>query len=467
MAVTQAALPDGATGTVADFIVNLKGAAIPAEALRRARLALLDCIGCALAGARYDSSRLLLDFVRDCGGAPQATVIGTDLRTSLPDAALANGMLSSALLYEDTCLIMPGHATATLLPVLLAIGEARHLPGRALLEAYIVGFELEAALGPAIAPDHYERGWHATATVGTMGATAAACRLLGLDAVRTRMALGIATSLAAGSRQNFGAMMQAFHSGVAAKNGVTAALLAQRGFTADPAILEARMGFCRLYGEGTGQLDAKMNALGRDWSLLGPNLYMKLHPCGFPLQRPIECAIELAERHSLAPDDIVEIACGVHYLIPETVFHVNPQTGLQGRTSIPYCVARAILDRRMGLAQFTDAKVQDPAVRALMAKVKTVVPPELSREALRGRVNAIAAPATLEIRLRDGRTVATRVEHFRGAGERPLSSEEVVGKFRECAGTVLDDAGVARAQTLIEGLDGVADAAELAAALAA
>ena len=217
----------GATETVAQFITTLKASDIPQEALRRARTALLDCIGCAVAGAKYSSSGLLLDFIRDCGGAPQATVMGTTLRTSAPDAALANGMLSSALLYEDTCLIMPGHATATLLPVLLALGETRHLPGQALLEAYVIGFELEASLGPAIAPDHYERGWHATATVGTMGATAAACRLLGLDAERVRMALGIATSLAAGSRQNFGAMMQAFHSGVAARNGVTAALLAE------------------------------------------------------------------------------------------------------------------------------------------------------------------------------------------------------------------------------------------------
>ena len=457
----------GATDVVAQFVTSLKTQDLPQEALRRARTALLDCIGCAIAGAKYSSSALLLDFIRDCGGAPQATVVGTNLRTSAPDAALANGMLSSALLYEDTCLIMPGHATATLLPVLLALGETRHLSGQALLEAYIVGFELEAALGPAIGPDHYERGWHATATVGTMGATAAACRLLGLDAERVRMALGIATSLAAGSRQNFGAMMQAFHSGVAARNGITAALLAQRGFTADPAILESRMGFCNLYGIGTAKLDAAMATLGRDFALLGPNLYLKLYPCGFPLQRPIDCALELANAHDLKADDIEEIRCGVHYLIPETVFHVNPQTGLQGRTSIPYCVARAIIDRRMGLAQFTDEKVQDPAVRALMARVKTVVPAELSREALRGKVNAIAAPAVMEIVLRDGRTLNTRVEQFRGAGERPLSDLEVVTKFRECAGMVLDAPRVERALDMITHLDALGDAAELAVLLAA
>ncbi len=457
----------GATESVAQFIASTPGAAIPEAALRRAKLALLDCAGVAVAGALSAPSRMLLDFIRESGGAPHAAVIGTNIRTSPADAALANGMLSSALLYEDTCLIMPGHSTATLLPVLLALGESRHLSGRSLLEAYVIGFEIEATLGPAIAPDHYERGWHATSTVGTLGATAAACRLLGLAPDGVRMALGIATSLAAGSRQNFGAMMQAFHSGVAARNGVVAALLAQRGFSADGAILESRMGFCNLYGIGTDKLDPAVAGLGTEYALLGPNLYMKLYPCGFPLQRPIDCALELAIAHDLKADDIAEIDCGVHYLIPETVFHENPQTGLQGRTSIPYCVARAIIDRRMGLAQFTDEKVQDPEVRALMAKVRTVVPPELGREALRGRVNAIAAPAVMEIKLRDGRVLKTRVEQFRGAGERPLSRGELINKYRECAGMVLDAARVEAARQAIENLEDMRDAADLAALLAA
>lgn len=457
----------GATEAVAQFVANAAGMSIPDEVLRRTRLALLDCLGVAIAGARFPSSQILLDFIRESGGAPQAAVVGTRIRTSPADAALANGMLSSALLYEDTCLIMPGHATATLLPVLLALGESRHLSGRALLEAYAVGFELEAALGPAISPDHYERGWHATSTVGSLGAAAAACRLLGLTSEAVRMALGIAASLAGGLRQNFGTMTQAFHSGVAARNGVVAALLAQRGFTADAAILESRMGFCALFGAGPGQLEAKIAQLGKEFALLGPNLYMKLYPCGFPLQRPIDCALELAAAHDLKADEIEAVRCGVHYLIPETVFHVDPQTGLQGRTSIPYCVARAILDRKMGLAQFTDAKVLDPAARKLMAKVETRVPPELSREALRGRVNAIAAPATLEIRLRDGRVLSTRVEHFRGAGERPLSRDEVVDKYRACAGMVLDPGRVEAARQAIENLENLQDAAELAALLAA
>jgi 2-methylcitrate dehydratase PrpD len=428
---------------------------------------MLDCVGVALAGARFESSLIVLDFVRACGGRPLATVLGTDIRTSEADAALANGHLASALLYEDTCLVVPGHATATLLPVLLALGEARHLSGRAVLEAYVVGFEVEAALGPVLHPDHYERGWHATSTVGTMGATAAACRLLDLGPEAVRMALGIAASFASGFRQNFGTMMQAFHSGIAARNGVIAALLAQGGFTADPAILESRMGFANLFGAGTEKLFPGIAALGKELALLGPVLYLKLYPCGFPLQRPIDCAIDLAVAYQLQPDQIEEVRCGVHYLIPETVFHENPQTGLQGRTSIPYCVARAIIDRRMGLAQFTDEKVQDPAVRGLMAKVRTEVPPELSREALRGRVNSIAAPAVMTVKLKDGRVVTTRVEHYRGAPERPLTRDEVVRKYRDCATMVIDPVRADKALELVEHLEEVEDTSVLVALLAA
>ncbi len=219
------------TEAVARFVTQTRLGDVPDEALRRARLALLDCTGVAIAGSRHPSSLVLLDFIRECGGAPQAGVIGAQLRTSLPDAALANGVLSSALLYDDTCLALRGHATSTLLPVILALGEALHLRGRALLEAYVIGFEVESAIGVAVEPEHYERGWHATSTVGSLGAAAAACRLLSLPPDQVRIALGIATSLTGGSRQNFGTMMQAFHSGIAARNGVVAALLAKRGFT--------------------------------------------------------------------------------------------------------------------------------------------------------------------------------------------------------------------------------------------
>lgn len=451
----------GPTEAVANFIAEGDLSNVPSEVTDKAKLALTDCLGVTLAGAPFSSSRIVLDFISEIGGAPQAAIVGTDLRASIPDAALANGMLASALLYDDTSNAMHGHSSATLLPVVLAIGETIGATGRAMLEAYIVGFEVEATLGLALEPEHYERGWHATSTIGTLGATAAACRLLSLPADKVRMALGIAASMAGGSRQNFGTMMQAFHGGLPARNGVVAAQLAAKGFTADAEILESRMGFFALFGDQSRKIDAATADLGRDWALQRPILAMKLYPCGFPVHRPIEGTIELAVEHDIDPETVAEIKCSVHYLVPETVFHENPQTGLQGKTSISYCVARAMIDRKMGLAQFTDEKVQDPAVRRLMGKVKVNVPPELSAEAVRGRVTAIAAPATIDVTLEDGQSLTRRVEYFRGDPMRPLSQSDVRDKFCDCASLVLKPEPIANVLNLMDKFEELSDARDL------
>ena len=428
----------GTTSDLARFIAEDELSAVPREVVDRAKIALTDGLGCALAGAPFESSAIVLDYIRDIGGAPQATIIGTGLKASPADAALANGMLASALLYDDTSLAMHGHSTATLLPVLLAYGEMHGKSGRELIEAYLVGFEVEAVIGAALEPEHYEHGWHATATIGALGATAAACRLLSLPARQVSMALGIATSHAGGARQNFGTMMQAFHGGMPARNGVVAAELARRGFTADANMLEAPRGFLKLFGPPTRKVEADTSRLGKSWALERPVLALKLYPCGFPVFRPIEATMELAIEHDIDPGEVEDICCRVHYLIPETVFHVNPRTGLEGKTSLPYAVSRALIDRGMGLAQFTDEKVQDRAVREIMKRVRVEVLPGYGRDDGGAAVNSIAAPAIVDITLKDGRTLSRRVEHYRGDPNRPLGTDDVAAKFRDCAGAVLD-----------------------------
>jgi len=439
---------------LARFIVEADFDTVPPEVWDKAKVALTDCLGCALAGRAFASSEIVLDLIGDMGSRPQATVVGTGLRASIADAALANGMLASALLYDDTSLAMHGHSTATLMPVLLAYGETLGRSGRELMEAYLIGFEVEAAIGVALEPEHYEHGWHATATIGSLGAAAAACRLLRLPVDQVRMALGIATSHASGARQNFGTMMQAFHGGMPARNGVMAAELARRGFTADANMLEAPRGFLALFGPKSRKVEVATGDLGRKWSLQRPVLALKLYPCGFPVFRPIEAAMELAEEHDIDPGQVEDICCRVHYLIPETVFHQNPQTGLEGKTSLPYAVSRALIDRRMGLAQFTDEKVQDPAVRRVMQKVRVEVLAGYGKADGGAEVNSIAAPAILDIRLRDGRSLSRRVEYYRGDPNRPLSHDDVAGKFLDCAGAVLD---ATRARSVLDAMIGLED----------
>lgn len=450
------------TVELANFIASPDTGSVSDDVRTRAKLALIDCMGCALAGAPFRSSEILLDYIADIGSAPQATIIGTRLRASVADAALANGMLASALLYDDTSLAMHGHSTATLLPTVLAIGERLGKSGRDVLEAYLVGFEIEAVIGMALEPEHYERGWHATSTIGALGAAAAAARLYGLDADLVRMAFGIATSFAGGSRQNFGTMMQAFHGGLPARNGVQAAELARRGFTADPNMLEAPRGFFTLFGPESRNVEAHTVNLGKKWALERPVLALKLYPCGFPVFRPIEATMELAEENDLKADDIEEIRCKVHYLIPETVFHQNPQTGLEGKTSIFYAVARALIDRKMGLAQFTDEKVQDSQVRELMKRVKVEILPGYGKDDGGAGVNSIAAPAIVEIRTKDGREHSRHIKYYKGDPNRPLSEEDVAAKFRDCAETVLTSDRAERVLEMMRDLENLADIRELA-----
>lgn len=455
----------GATEAIARFIAESDLSDVPKEVTRKAKLGIADCLGVALAGAQSPASGIVLDFIRDIGGKPRAGIIGTRLRASIPDAAFGNGMVASALLYDDTSVPMHGHASATLVPGMLALGEALGKSGREMFEAYLVGFEVEAVVGLAVEPEHYERGWHATATIGTLGATAVACRLMSLPADTVRIALGIATSLVSGSRQNFGTMTQALHGGIPARNGVVAAQLAAGGLTADPDILESRMGFFALFGDRARAGEVAAAAFGREWALERPILAMKLYPCGFPLHRPIEGTIELATEHDLHSDDIEEITCGVHYLVPETVFYDNPQTGLQGKTSISYCVARALIDRRIGLADFTDEKVLDPAVRQLMTKVRVEVPPELSAEAVRGRVAAIAAPVFMEMKLRDGRVLKRRIDYYRGDPMRPLSEDDVAEKFRGCAASILEPDRAEKVLETVRNIEDLDEASTLVALL--
>ncbi len=453
------------TENIARFITAPLLGDLPEVVVERAKIALTDCLGCAIAGVSSPSSQIVLDYLRDQGGSKQAHIVGTDQMVSLADAALANGMLSSALLYDDTSLAMHGHSTATLLPVLLAYGEKLGLSGRDLIEAYAVGFEVEAVIGEALEPDHYEHGWHATSTIGTLGAAAIACRLSSLAAAKVQMALGIATSHAGGARQNFGTMMQAFHGGLPARNGVVACELAQRGFTADAHMIEAPRGYLALFSATKREINVATKGLGTDWSLERPVLALKLYPCGFPVFRPIEGVMELACEHDIDPGKVEEICCKVHYLIPETVFHKNPQTGLEGKTSLPYAVARALIDRRMGLAQFTDEKVQDPQVRELMDKVRIDILPEYSRDGGGADVNAIAAPAIVEIKLSDGRLLSRKIIYYRGDPNRPLSADDVATKFTDCVEPVLGLERTGQVLAMMNQLETLDDTRDLVAKL--
>jgi len=416
----------GPTEIAANFIVETGYEQIPREVVKLAKRSILDGLGCILAGTAEASGMIATEYVKEMGGTPEASVIGGGFKTSTPQAALANGTMGHALDYDDVAVNWLGHPTVALLPAVLAIGEREKFSGREPLAGYIVGFEVAAKLGAAIGLGHYGWGWHATVTLGTMGAAAAVANMLRLNAHQTKMALGIAASLAGGTRQNFGTMTKPFHAGSAARNGTVAALMAKKGFTADEAILESPMGFCKLFSGGAQHDSAKAaEGLGAPFDILSPGVSMKPYPCCYLTHRCIDAILYLIREYGIRAEDVELVECRTSEFLPQVLIHSQPRAALEGKFSMQYCMAIALLDGQVGLNQFTDEKVLDPKAQELLKRVKLVHPEGTSFN------------EAVTIRLKDGRDLCHEVASPKGDPQNPLTDEELAAKYRDCAGIVL------------------------------
>ena len=391
-------------------------------------------------------------------GAEEATVIGTPLRVAVEDAAFANGTAAHALDYDDLNQSLSGHPSAPILPAALAVAERAGADGAALLTAFVVGVEIEAKLGRALNPALYETGWHATATLGVFGAAAATATLLGLPAERTAHALAIAASMASGIKANFGTDCKPLHVGHAARCGVEAALLAQAGFTGNPRALEHGDGFGATYGAGSAPAWGLATAgLGAPHDLVEPGIGVKRFPACASTHQALDATLALIEEHALAPAAVEAVECAVHYLAPHQLIYDRAGTGLQGKFSMPYCVAVALLDRSVGLAQFTDERVRRADVQALMPKVRMVVhPDQTTRECLPTRFSEVT------ITLSDGRRLQRRVSQAKGQPQHPLTVDELQAKFRDCAARALTAERVKSVLAAVQTLETVPDVSAFA-----
>jgi len=446
----------GITDSMVSFIVDTGYEQIPREAIEFAKRAILDCLGCAVAGSGEPSSKIITEYVNEVGAKAEAGIIASGFNSTAPEAALANGTMAHALDYDDVAVSWIGHPSVALLPAVLALAERGKLSGREVLEGYILGFEVGARLGAAIGFGHYTWGWHATVTLGTMAAAAASSKMLRLNAHQTAMALGISASLAGGTRQNFGTMTKPFHAGSAARNGVMAALLAQRGFTADEAILEGPMGFCKLFSGGAEyDIDRVTHGLGDPFDIVSPGVSMKPYPCCRLTHRCIDAILHLIGEHRPSPDDVDRVECRTSDAIPQILIHSQPKTGLEGKFSMQYCMAIAILDGEVGLRQFTDEKVLDPKAQALLKRVHFVHPQGVAPE------ETLSMPEAVTIRLRDGRELSHEVLVARGDPPNPMSEQELAAKYRDCASFVLSPQDTQLSLDMVSHLEELRDVTEL------
>jgi len=428
----------GLTQEVADYVAGVRYKDIPPEVLRLAQGFILDGLGVALAGATDECSRIVQAHIKQMGGREESSVLGTGLSAPAPKAALANGVAGHAMDYDDTQLStskeavygLLTHPTTPVLAAVLAIGEKQKISGADFLLAYIVGVEVECRLADAINPRHYQSGFHSTATLGGLGAVMAVGKLLRLNKRLLVHALGIAASMASGLRENFGTMTKPLHAGRAAENGVTAALLAQSGFSAATNILEARRGF---YNAMAGGHDESKIAgrLGRPYFMQEPGISIKPYPSGSLSHPAQDLILDLVQKHDLHDKDIQSIDVGTNSNVPNALIYPMPKNALEAKFSIPFCMAIAVLERKAGIAQFVDRKVRQRRVVDMMRRVTLSVDNELEAlgyDRVRSRIR---------IKLNNGRMIEGRCDVARGHPEKPLSWAELSEKFRDCASLVL------------------------------
>lgn len=446
------------TNALAAHIVQADYDDLPQAMIDAVKASILDTLGVAMAGAVQPAGKTVVDHIRDLGGTPLATVLGTNLRSSPPNAALANGTMIHALDYDDSLQIFSFHFSSFLLPTVLALGERDGISGKQFITAFSIGLDAAVAVfRAATSRRDYDLGWHRTATVGTLGSAAAGAKVLGLDVHQTRMALGIATSAAAGIRQNFGTMTKPLHSGFTARSGVTAAMLAHRGLTADANALEGKLGFCSVFfGAGHYDVSNIVDSIAHPYDYVR-SMRIKKYPCCGQNMRPIDTMLALVREHDIRPEQVVSVECGINPSVMNILMYSDPKTGLEGKFSAEFCLAVALLDRKVVLGDFTDERVNDPRVREMMRKVTKHPDPTVPHSGGRGPI--------VTLRLADGREYSRRIDLDADQPWLAPTREERIAKYRDCAAHLLDDKKIDVCLELVEHLDELPDIRHLTSAI--
>ncbi|GAB5376822.1 MAG: MmgE/PrpD family protein [Acuticoccus sp.] len=412
----------GETRQLAEYLVRAERRDIPDAVWKEAHRALVNYVGCALGGAPHPSMDITLKALGPYAGPAISAVIGRRERTDPLNASLLNGLSSHIHDYDDTTPKNYNHPTSPLASALFAYASVNKVSGADFVHAFVLGFEAEQRIGNAVYPSHYDIGWHITGTVGVFAAAAAVGRLMGLDEQRMIWALGLAATQAAGLREMFGSMGKAFHPGRSAQNGYTAALLAREGFTAGERALEGPRGFAAILSQDH-DLAKITDGLGTRYEL--PDNTYKPFPCGIVVHPTIDACITLRQENDFSPDQVASVALRVAPLVKDLCNQQDIRTGLQGKFSIYHAAAVGLVRARAGLGEFTDAAANDPAIKAMRARISADGDPAVTEDGVIVRVT-----------LADGTVLEKTLEHSLGNIERPLSDAQLETKFRDQASVI-------------------------------
>ncbi len=426
----------GLTDSIAHFVSS--GAAVPEDAARIARTGFIDTVATMIAGSNEPVVGIVRQFVaarRSAAG--EARVLFGAERAFAADAALINATAAHALDYDDVAL--GGHPSTVLVPAILAEGEHLGASGADALRAYLVGYEVWAEL-LAREPDAYHlKGWHPTAVMGTVGATAAVAHLHRLSSADCRNALALSASMASGLVANFGTMTKPLHAGRAAACAIEAVRLAAMGLTAAPDAFEHNAGFlAALSPKGRAERERPASGLGQQLRILDSGLSIKKYPMCYATHRVIDAVLDLAAAHDLKPQDIRQVDATIGAAQASMLRNHQPATGLEAKFSLEFAVASALVARKVGLAQLTDKFVGEAPVREVMGKVRIAT---VDTSCPIEPVFALTDRVVLE--LRDGRKLDSgEIRFARGNAKLPLKGDELKAKFLDCTAGADDlDAG--------------------------
>jgi len=430
------------TETAVAFVEKVTFEDIPEDVITIGRRCVLDGLGLFVSGADETTVRILAEDAREQGGKPEARLLGCG-DAKVPAALAARVLGTSGHAHDwDDCQVSkdPDHVygllthptTAPLAAAVAAAQKIGNVTGREFLLGFLTGFEVECKISEWMFPQHYRCGKHSTGTVGTFGAYAATAKLLGLTGDALRWGFGIAASMAAGIRTNFGTMTKPLHVGRAAENGVIAAMLASRGFTADPAALDGPWGFFAVHGGGISPEKIEQG-FGNTWSMVDPGVSIKPYPCGVLTHPSMDLMLKLVTDNDIQPEQIESVTLHAASNILNPIRYPMANNHLQAKFSLPAELAMIALNREAGKKEFSDDFVRSDAMQAMQQKIKTRHDPEIERlgfDKIRSRIT---------IQTTDGqRYTGAADERYRGGPENPMTDEELEGKVRACCTGLLD-----------------------------
>jgi len=455
----------GATAAIAEFIARTSIADFPPASTEKAKKALADTFAVIVAGAGSEVAEPLHKYL-DAAQAPgPIPILGTGMTAAPETAALVNGTFGHALDYDDVLSIMPAHPSAVIVAALLASIHGKRVDGRAFIEAYLVGVEVGGNIGIGMTNGHYQRGFHATGTLALFSGLAALAKLHKLDVAAIQQAFGIASSMSSGLRRNFGTMTKPLHTGIAARSALTAFNLAASGFSAAPDVLEAKAGFFSSYGVAESSVDITVKGLGKPYIIVDPGLALKKFPCCYASHRAIDGLLALRGKLACDATNVAKVICrmppgGMHVLT-----YPRPVTGLEGKFSLHYPLAAALLDGKCALATFTDEYVQRKEIATLYERIDAAENPACRGDdpLFETRSSGSKGFVEVEIHLSNGKSETIRVDKAPGSPTRELGWNDLRGKFLDCArhSQHIGESRAGQAFDMIQKLENIKDIAEV------